>query len=104
MSKVKHIILWKLRDDICDSDIAGIKSDIKKSLEDLKGKIPGLLDIHVIIDHLPSSNMDIMLDSLFDSEEALKVYATHPEHVAVANGKVRPYTMSRNCIDYIVSD
>ena len=102
MSKVKHIILWKLRDDICDSDIAGIKSDIKKSLEDLKGKIPGLLDIHVIIDHLPSSNMDIMLDSLFDSEEALKVYATHPEHVAVANGKVRPYTMSRNCIDYIV--
>ena len=104
MSKVKHIILWKLRDDICDSDIAGIKSDIKKSLEDLKGKIPGLLDIHVIIDHLPSSNMDIMLDSLFDSEEALKVYATHPEHVAVANEKVRPYTMSRNCIDYIVSD
>ena len=104
MSKVKHIILWKLRDDICDSDIASIKSDIKKSLEDLKGKIPGLLEIDVVIDKLPSSNMDIMLDSLFESEEALKVYATHPEHVAVANEKVRPYTMSRNCIDYIVSD
>ena len=104
MSKVKHIILWKLRDDISDSDIAGIKSDIKKSLEGLKGKIPGLLEIDVVIDKLPSSNMDIMLDSLFESEEALKVYATHPEHVAVANEKVRPYTMSRNCIDYIVSD
>ena len=104
MSKVKHIILWKLRDDISDSDIAGIKSDIKKSLEGLKGKIPGLLEIDVVIDKLPSSNMDVMLDSLFESEEALKVYATHPEHVAVADGKVRPYTMSRNCIDYIVSD
>ena len=104
MSKVKHIILWKLRDDISDSDIAGIKSDIKKSLEGLKGKIPGLLEIDVVIDKLPSSNMDIMLDSLFESEEALKVYATHPEHVAVANEKVRPYTMSRNCIDYIVSE
>ncbi|MBP5474302.1 MAG: Dabb family protein [Bacteroidales bacterium] len=104
MSKVKHIILWKLRDDISDSDIAGIKSDIKKSLEGLKGKIPGLLEIDVVIDKLPSSNMDVMLDSLFESEEALNVYATHPEHVAVANGIVRPYTMSRNCIDYIVSD
>ena len=104
MSKVKHIILWKLRDDISDSDIAGIKSDIKKSLEGLKGKIPGLLEIDVVIDKLPSSNMDIMLDSLFESEEALKVYSTHPEHVAVANEKVRPYTMSRNCIDYIVSE
>ena len=104
MSKVKHIILWKLRDDISDSDIAGIKSDIKKSLEGLKGKIPGLLEIDVVIDKLPSSNMDIMLDSLFESEEALKDYSTHPEHVAVANEKVRPYTMSRNCIDYIVSE
>ena len=104
MSKVKHIILWKLRDDISDNDIIGIKSDIKKSLEDLKGIIPGLLDIHVVIENLPSSNMDVMLDSLFESEEALRLYANHPAHVAVADGKVRPYTMSRNCIDYIVSD
>ncbi|MBP5708712.1 MAG: Dabb family protein [Bacteroidales bacterium] len=104
MSKVKHIILWKLRDDICESDIAGIKRDIKVSLEDLKGEIPGLLEIHVVIDKLPSSNMDVMLDSLFESEEALRLYANHPAHVAVADGKVRPYTMSRNCIDYIVSD
>ena len=51
---------------------------------------------------LPSSNADVMLDSLFDSADALKNYATHPAHVAVADGKVRPYTKSRTCMDFEV--
>ena len=41
-----------------------------------------------------------MLDSTFESEEALKGYAVHPEHVAVADNKVRPYTKIRSCLDY----
>ena len=41
-----------------------------------------------------------MLDSLFEDEAALKTYATHPAHVAVADGKVRPHTASRVCMDY----
>jgi hypothetical protein len=43
-----------------------------------------------------------MLDSTLESEEALKGYAKHPEHVAVANGKVRPYTVQRSCLDFEV--
>lgn len=43
-----------------------------------------------------------MLDSTFESEEALKGYAVHPKHVAVADGKVRPYTANRVCMDYEV--
>ena len=41
-----------------------------------------------------------MLDSTFEDEESLKGYAVHPEHVAVADGKVRPYTATRTCLDY----
>ena len=33
-----------------------------------------------------------MLDTTLESFEALKSYAVHPAHVAVADGKVRPYT------------
>ena len=47
-----------------------------------------------------SSNADIMLDSTLESEEALKGYAVHPAHVAVANGVVRPNTELRTCLDY----
>lgn len=99
---VKHVILWKLRDDRTDEEKSVIKKGIKAGLEGLKGKIDGLTDIKVIIDGLESSNADVMLDSTFESEEALKGYAIHPEHVKVADNNVRPYTEVRMCIDYEV--
>lgn len=97
---VKHIILWKLKDGYSEEEALKIKNGIKEGLEGLKGQIPGLLDIRVHTQGLASSNMDLMLDSAFESEEALKVYANHPAHVAVADGKVRPYTMTRSCMDF----
>ena len=95
-----HIILWKLKDELSDSQKAEIKASIKEGLEGLAGKIPGLLSIKVNTNGLPSSNVDLMLDSTFDSPESLKGYAVHPEHVAVADGRVRPYTAGRYCLDY----
>jgi hypothetical protein len=97
---VKHIIIWKLKDELSDEEKATVKAGIKEGLEGLKGKIPGLLDIKVNIDGLASSTGDLLLDSTFESAEALKGYSVHPEHVAVADGKVRPYTAVRSCFDY----
>lgn len=99
---VKHVILWKLKEELTEEEKVAIKASIKEGLEGLKGKIPGLLEITVYTEGLASSNADLMLDSAFESEEALKNYAVHPEHVLVANGKVRPYTALRSCLDYIV--
>ena len=63
---------------------------------------PGLIDVHVQTQCLETSNADVMLDTTLDSFESLKGYAVHPEHLAVANGKVRPYTKNRVCMDYEV--
>ena len=97
---VKHVILWNLKDEYSAEEKARIKADIKESLEALVGKIPGLLEMKINIEGLPSSTADLMLDSTFESAEALKGYAVHPEHVAVADGKVRPFTATRACLDY----
>ena len=98
---VKHIILWKLRSDLSAAQKQEAALAIKQGLEGLKGKVPGLLDIHVqATGQLASSNADIMLDSTLESEEALKGYAVHPAHLAVANGIVRPNTELRTCLDY----
>lgn len=98
---VKHIILWKLNPDLTDSEKQSVKAGIKQGLEGLVGIVPGLVDAKVNIDgRLDSSNVDVMLDSTLESEEALKNYATHPAHVEVANTKVRPYTVLRSCLDY----
>ena len=100
---VKHIILWKLRSEMSAEEKQTRAEAIKQGLESLKGQVPGLLDIHVQISGvLSSSNADIMLDSTLESAEALKGYAVHPAHVAVANGVVRPYTEVRTCLDFEV--
>ena len=99
---VKHVILWTLKSDINELEKLKIKQHIKMALEGLSGKIPGPKEIKVILDPLPSSNADIMLDSLFENEASLKSYATHPSHVAVADKYVRPYTATRTCMDYTV--
>ncbi len=86
-----------------DSEKESVKKGIKDGLEGLTGKIPGLIDIKVNTEgRLASSTADLMLDSTFENAEALKGYSKHPEHVAVADSKVRPYTASRSCLDFEV--
>ena len=99
---VKHMIIWTLKDEYKDAEKAAIKAEIKAGLEGLKGQIDGLLEIKVETEGLASSNGDLMLDSLFDSEASLKGYAVHPAHVAVADGRVRPHAKVRSCFDYEV--
>lgn len=97
---IKHIILWNLKEELSETEKAAVKENAKKNLESLKGKIDGLTDIKVNINPLSSSNCDMMLDSSFQSESALKAYSSHPEHVAVADTFVRPYTSKRACFDF----
>lgn len=99
---VKHVILWTLKAEYSEAEKKSIKTGIKEGLEGLMGKIPGLTEIKVYTEGLPTSNADVMLDSTFESAEALAVYAKHPEHVAVADGKVRPYTATRSCLDFTI--
>ena len=99
---VKHIILWQLKDELQGAEKDAVKQGIKEGLEGLQGVIPGLLEIKVNTNGLASSNADVMLDSTFESEEALKDYAVHPAHVEVADGKVRPFTKTRACLDFEV--
>ncbi len=99
---VKHIILWQLKDELSEEEKKVVRAGIKEGLESLQGKVPGLVEIKVQIEYLASSNVDVMLDSTFEDEAALKGYAVHPAHVEVADTKVRPYTKTRACIDYEV--
>ena len=96
---VKHIILWTLKEEFNTDEV---KNGIKENLESLLGVVPGLLEIEVQTEKLPSSNVDVMLYSVLESAEALKGYAVHPAHVKVADTFVRPFTKTRSCIDFEV--
>ena len=71
----------------------------KRELEALKGKVPGLLEIKLQTEKLPSSNADMMLDSAFETEEALAGYQVNPLHVAAAT-YVRSVVDQRLCLDF----
>ena len=96
---VKHIILWKLK-PMEEEALEKQKLLVKAGLEGLAGKIPGMIDIKVRLEKLPTSNADMMLDSTFESAEALNGYSVHPDHVHVANTYIRPFIETRLCLDY----
>ncbi len=97
---VKHMIVWKLKDDIENKEATAL--NIKSALEGLVGKIDGLTKMEIITDKLPSSSGDIMMDSEFESNDALVAYQQHPLHVEIANGIVRPSVSARLSLDYEV--
>ena len=95
---VRHIILWKI--DETSGNVESIKKNAKENLEALNGKIEGLKSLRVLTERLGSSSADMMLDSEFDSREALEAYQTHPLHVTAADSYVRPFAKVRLSFDF----
>ena len=96
---IKHIILWKLKETLSEEEKAEARAEAKRRLEALNGKIDGMIDIKVITDRLPSSTADMMLDSTFETEEALAGYQVNPLHVEAAT-YVRSVVEARLCLDF----
>ena len=78
---VKHVILWKLKDELAGEEKEQVKAGIKEGLEGLAGQIPGLIEVKVRTECLPSSTADVMLDTTFDSVESLKGKTLHSSKV-----------------------
>ena len=95
---IKHIILWNFQEGKGSEED---KLKIKNGLESLKNKISGIIEIEVITKPVAGSNAEIMLNSTFESVEALNNYQVHEEHVKVATF-VRSVTCNRMCMDYEV--
>ena len=95
------MIIWKMKDEITDKEATAL--EIKTALEDLVGKIDGLLSMSILTDCYPCSAGDVMMDSSFESLAALEAYQKHPLHVKIANGLVRPAMSQRLSFDYEVN-
>lgn len=96
---VKHIVMWSFKEEVAAEERVSAAKKIKEGLEGLVGVIPGLLSAKVIIAPISSSTHDLSLLTEFDTAEALKAYATNPDHVKVATF-VRSVTCNRACLDY----
>lgn len=94
---IRHIILWKLKDGIDKEDRL---ERIKAGIEGLNGKIPGMIKAEVRIDKLATSSADAMLESVFETREALSGYEKNALHNDLADREIRPFYDQRMCIDF----
>lgn len=97
---IKHIVLWRLF-EFADGRSKHENAEIIKSkLENLNGKIPGLIKLEVGIDFSKSEqSSDIALYSEFSTQEALSEYQNHPEHIELKSFLVKVRS-ERRVIDY----
>jgi len=96
---VRHIVSWNYKEEYSDVEKKEIQTKLKHDLERLKDIIPGVISIEVIVSPLSSSNKDIVLNSLLESEEALNLYQIHEEHKKVGQ-YIGTVLSNRVCIDY----
>ena len=96
---IRHIVMFNYKEGFSAQENRENAEQAKQRLLALKDIIPGIVDFKVIIDVLPSGDRDIVLNTLFESEAALAVYQTHPEHVRAA-AFVASVMHNRACVDY----
>ena len=96
---LRHIVTWNYKDEFTDSENRKNAENMKSALEALKHCIDGIVELRVYINELPSSNKDIILNSLFENEASLEAYQIHPEHQKVGSF-VKTVMQNRACIDY----
>jgi hypothetical protein len=97
---VKHIVLWKLKEHAHGKSKRENAEAIKTMLENMKGKIPGMISLEVGFDFSATDDSaDIVLYSEFEDRKALEGYQAHPVHE-----EVKPYVLEarseRRVVDY----
>ena len=96
---VKHIVLFKLKDEVPETDKLVVMNKFKEAIEALPAKISVIRKIEVGLNTNPGETWHIALYSEFDNLDDVKFYATHPLHVA-AGKIIAEAKESRACVDY----
>ena len=95
---VRHIVMWNLKEEACGHSKEENGLEIKRQLEELQGRVPGLVSIEVGI-NFGADNYDIALVSTHEDDTALDVYADHPDH-QIVKGFISQVVCGRVACDY----
>lgn len=96
---VKHIVLFKLKEEVPAAEKLAVMNRFKEAIEALPAKIAVIRKIEVGLNINPGESWHIALYSEFDTLDDVKFYATHPDHVA-AGKIIAEAKESRSCVDY----
>ncbi len=97
---VKHIVMWKLKNEHDGMNIHELAKGMKLRLMALKETITEIINIQVGINAFYfEKNYDIILISDFNNFSDLEKYASNSEHLKVAEF-VKQVAIERAAVDY----
>ncbi len=97
---LKHIVLFKLKDEAEGYSKQENALRMKQRLEELPGAIPQVVSFRVGLNISKSPvAYDLGVDSEFESAETLEIYRVHPKHVVVLEF-INPLRESVAVVDY----
>ena len=97
---IKHIVMWKLKDEAEGADRMSNAHEMKRRLDECANIVPGQLKFEVVLAQPGlEATYDVVLYSEFADKAALDAYISHPTHKALVPfiGAVRE---GRQCMDY----
>lgn len=96
---VKHIVLFKLKDEVSAQEKEQAMRQFKEAIEALPAQISVIRKVEVGLNMNPAETWSVALYSEFDTLDDVRFYATHPAHVA-AGKLLADVKESRACVDY----
>lgn len=98
---LRRVVLWRLRATEPEQKALDAGT-IKRALESMRGKIPGMINIQVGINTAQMADAsDVAMIVDFEDEQALAVYEKHPVHEQV-KPIVGPLREERRVVEFNV--
>ena len=99
---LKHIVMWKLKEEAEGRSKKDNAAEMKKRLEALKGSIQEIVELEVGLQFEPAeAAYDVVLYSVFKDKSGLGSYQKHPEHQKIVEF-VKRIVLDRKVVDYEV--
>ena len=97
---IRQVIIMNLQDKCFGPNLETIKTNMKNSLEELNGHIPGVQNIEVHAECLNTSNADVIVEILFEDENALKALKADEAYNAATKDAIVPFVDSRTHVEF----
>lgn len=97
---ITHIVLFRLSDELTGEAKRTHLAALKEAAERLPETIAELEDLRIVLNVNTDEQYDLGLIAHCADLDRLRAYAGHPDHVAMVAKYIKPYLVSRACIDF----
>lgn len=97
----KHIVLWKLKEEVDGTSRKELALEVKRRLDELPGQIPEIVSYEtgINIGDYGASFFDVSIISVFENKTTFWAYTKYPAHDAVVT-YIQSVTEAEEIVDY----